>query len=68
MPYRRAVQTTPRDPKIPDLVSAAEAAAILHVSRQTVVLRAVGGSLLGAKVGGTWVFRRAVIEQAVSPT
>lgn len=64
MPYREPMQPTPRDPKIPDLVSAAEAATILSVSRQTVVLRAVGGSLLGAKVGGTWVFRRAVVEAA----
>lgn len=55
---------TPRDPKIPDLVSAVEAAAMLGVTRQAIQLAANEGRLLGAKVGATWVFRRAVVEQA----
>lgn len=54
----------PRDPKIPELVSAADAADMLHISRQAVVLRAAAGQLLGAKVGNTWVFRKVVVERA----
>jgi hypothetical protein len=56
---------TPRDPKIPDLVSATEAAAMLGRTRQAVQLAANEGRLLGAKVGETWVFRRAVVEKVV---
>ena len=53
----------PRDPKIQDLVGATEASEILGVSRQTVVLRAATGSLLGAKIGKAWIFRRVVVER-----
>lgn len=56
--------TQPRDPRIPDLVSATEAAEILGISRQAVNLRASRGQLLGAQVGTTWVFRRTVVEAA----
>ncbi|TDC63864.1 DNA-binding protein [Micromonospora sp. KC207] len=56
--------TMPRDPRIPDLVSATEAAEILGISRQAVNLRASRGQLLGAQVGTTWVFRRAIVEAA----
>lgn len=52
----------PRDKQIPDLVSVTEAAAILGMTRQAVLLRAGAGQLLGAKVGSTWVFRRKVVE------
>lgn len=55
---------TPRDSKIPDLVSATEAAEILGITRQAVNLRASRGQLLGAQVGTTWVFRRVVVEAA----
>jgi excisionase family DNA binding protein len=58
------VSTSPRDRRIPDLVSATEAAAILGVTRQAVQLMANNGQLLGAKVGKTWVFRRALVEKA----
>jgi hypothetical protein len=57
---------TPRDRHIPDLVSAAEAAAILGITRQAVQLAANNGQLLGAKVGSTWVFRRVVVERAAA--
>jgi excisionase family DNA binding protein len=52
------------DRRIPDLVSATEAAAILGVTRQAVQLMAVGGQLAGRKVGSTWVFRRTLVEEA----
>lgn len=52
----------PRDRRIPDLVSAAEAAGLLGVTRQAVQLMANNGQLLGQKVGSTWVFRRALVE------
>jgi hypothetical protein len=52
----------PRDRRIPDLVSASEAASMLGVTRQAVQLMANNGQLLGAKAGATWVFRRALVE------
>lgn len=61
--YGDPMSELPSDPKIPDLISAAEAATMLDISRQAVVLRAANGSLLGRKVGSTWVFRRAVVER-----
>lgn len=54
----------PRDPKIPELLSAVDAAEMLGISRQAVALRAAAGQLLGAKVGSTWVFRKVVVERA----
>lgn len=51
-----------RDRRIPDLVSVTEAAAILGVTRQAVLLMAGNGQLAGVKVGATWVFRRAMVE------
>jgi excisionase family DNA binding protein len=51
-----------RDPRIPDLVSKAQAAEILGVSHQAVQLMVDKGRLKGAKVGSTWVFRRAAVE------
>lgn len=53
-----------RDPKIPDLVDLTEAAAILGISRQAAHKRATKGQLSGATAGGTWVFRRSVVEAA----
>lgn len=58
------MNTAPRDPKIPELVSAAEAAALLDISKQAVIKRAERGQLLGARAGATWVFRRAVVDAA----
>lgn len=55
-----------RDRRIPDLVSAVEAAQILGVTRQAIQLMAAGGTLSGAKVGSTWVFRRAAVLQALA--
>lgn len=63
MRYREPMAELPRDPKIPDLIPATEAAEILGITRQAVVLRAAAGQLLGAKVGSTWVFRRVVVER-----
>lgn len=62
MPYRGVVP--PRiDNKIPDLVSLAEAAAILGTSKQLVHRDFVQkGLLAGKKIGGTWVFRRIHVE------
>lgn len=54
----------PRDKHIPDLISTVEAKNILGISRQAVVQQAAAGQLLGAKIGGTWVFRRVVVERA----
>lgn len=53
----------PRDRHIPDLVSLTEAADILDVVRQYAHRLAERGQLVGAKVGGTWVFRRVVVER-----
>ncbi|MEW2442770.1 helix-turn-helix domain-containing protein [Micromonospora marina] len=58
----------PRDPKIPDLVSIQEAAAILGISKQAVHKRIDRGQLVGAPVGSTYVLRRAVVEAARSAT
>lgn len=52
-----------RDGRIPDLVSKAEAAKILgEISHQAVQQMVAKGRLKGAKVGSTWVFRRAAVE------
>jgi excisionase family DNA binding protein len=51
-----------RDPKIPDLVSKAEAAKILGVRHQAVQQMVAKGRLKGAQAGTTWVFRRAAVE------
>jgi excisionase family DNA binding protein len=55
-----------RDPKIPDLVSKAEAADILGVSHQAVQQMIDKGRLRGAKIGSTWVFRRAAVNEMVN--
>ena len=54
-----------RDPRIPDLVTLDEAAAILRVVRQYAHRLATSGQLRGATVGKgkTWVFRRTVVER-----
>jgi hypothetical protein len=52
-----------RDKHIPDLVSKAEAAAILGISPQAVQQMEANGRLKGAKAGTTWVFRRVVVER-----
>lgn len=62
--YADGMTSPPRDRAIPDLVSLAEAAEILHISRQAVHKRATHGQLLGAQAGTTWVFRRTVVEAA----
>jgi excisionase family DNA binding protein len=54
-----------RDPKIPDLVSKAQAAEILGVTHQAVQQMVDKGRLKGAKVGSTWVFRRVVVADFV---
>jgi excisionase family DNA binding protein len=56
-----------RDPRIPDLVSKAQAAEILGVSHQAVQLMIDKGRLKGAKVGSTWVFRRTAVEAFRKP-
>lgn len=58
------MDSPPRDKHIPDLVSLAEAAVILDVSRNAVHKMATKGQLLGAQAGTTWVFRKAVVERA----
>lgn len=50
------------DPEIPDLVSAAEAAEILQLTRQGVHKRWASGQLPGATAGQAVVFRRELIE------
>ncbi len=56
--------TPPRDRQIPDLVSLAEAATALGVSKQYLHRQYIAtGALRGAQVGGTWVFRRAAVER-----
>lgn len=61
-PYA-ANMTAKRDRRIPDLVSATEAADLLGVTRQAIQLMAAGGQLPGQKVGATWVFRRVLVEE-----
>lgn len=51
-----------RDEWIPDLVSKAEAAEILGVSRQRVGELMEADRLRGAQAGTTWVFRREAVE------
>lgn len=51
------------DPHIPPLVTAAQAADIIGVTRAMVSLLANGGALRGQRVGTTWVFRRVVAER-----
>lgn len=59
---------TERDKRIPDLVSKAEAAKILgDISHQAVQQMIAKGRLKGAKVGSTWVFRRAAVEALINP-
>lgn len=57
--YRRRMVD---DRRIPDLVSVTEAAGMLGVTRQAVLLMAGNGHLPGRKVGATWVFRRATVD------
>lgn len=45
--------------EIPRLVSVAEAAEILGISRQAVAQRLDAGSLIGTRVGKVWVIPRA---------
>lgn len=54
-----------RDRHIPDLVSLTEAAEMLHISRAAAHKMVMGGRLVGAQVGTTWVFRRAAVERYV---
>jgi excisionase family DNA binding protein len=61
--YSSRVANPYRDRLIPDLVSLAEAADIMGVSRQAAHRMVIKGQLHGAQVGGTWVFRKAVVEQ-----
>lgn len=61
--YPDPMKEPPRDRHIPDLVSLKEAADILKVVRQYAHRLADRGQLVGAKVGGTWVFRRVVVER-----
>lgn len=63
--YREGM--TERDKRIPDLVSKAEAAEILGISHQAVQQMIAKGRLKGAQVGTTWVFRRAAVEDLLSP-
>ncbi|MCX5119201.1 helix-turn-helix domain-containing protein [Micromonospora sp. NBC_00362] len=51
-----------RDPYIPDLLSAAEAADILKLTRQGVHKRWATGQLPGTTAGQAVVFRRELIE------
>ncbi|MFG3639069.1 hypothetical protein ACGF3C_02195 [Micromonospora sp. NPDC047762] len=51
-----------RDPEIPDLVNAAEAADILKLTRQGVHKRWASGQLPGGTAGQSVVFRRELIE------
>lgn len=48
---------------IPELVSVAEAAEILGVTRQAVQQRLESGSLPGRRVGKAWVIQRAAVER-----
>jgi excisionase family DNA binding protein len=47
---------------VPDMISVTEAAAILDVSRQRVLMLLDEGRLPGTKVGSTWVLQRAAVE------
>lgn len=62
MEYDQPMTEPPTDPRIPPLMSTAEAAETLGYTRQFVVKLAKAGKLRGARVGGAWVFRRAYIE------
>jgi excisionase family DNA binding protein len=59
------MESPQRDRHIPDLVSLTEAAELLGVSRAAVHKMIGKGQLVGAQVGTTWVFRRAVVERHV---
>lgn len=61
--YSWPMTEPPRDPRIPDLVSLHEAADIMGVTRQYAHKMVKQGLLRGAKVGGTWVFRKVVVER-----
>lgn len=56
------MKNLPRDRHIPDLVSLAEAAQIMGMTRQAAHQLVQRGLLVGAQVGTTWVFRRSVAE------
>jgi excisionase family DNA binding protein len=51
------------DPDIPDLVNLTDAAKILNVAKSRAHVLVQDGKLPGQKVGGTWVFRRALVEE-----
>lgn len=53
----------PQDRHIPPLMSVTEAAAELNMTPQGLRKAASKGQVLGQKVGGTWVFRRALVER-----
>lgn len=55
-----------RDRHIPDLVSKAEAAAIIGISHQAVQQMIDNNRLPCAKVGNAWVIRRAVAERVAA--
>lgn len=61
--YPARVTKPPRDRHIPDLVSLAEAADIMGVSRQAAHKMVAKGQLRGARIGTTWVFRKIVVEK-----
>lgn len=50
------------DPDIPPLVNLVEAGEILGVKRAQAHRLLMDGKLPGLRVGGTWVFRREVVE------
>lgn len=56
-----------RDPNIPDLVTATEAAEIMGITRAAVSKRYVDGKLPGADVGHVVVFRRALVDGSENP-
>lgn len=53
----------PRDQRIPDLVSLQEAATIASMTRQGFHKLVMRGEIRGARIGSTWVFRRAAVEK-----
>jgi hypothetical protein len=53
----------PEDPRIPDLVSLTEAAAILGLKRAMTHRLVQRGQLRGKQIDGYWVFRRSVVEK-----
>jgi hypothetical protein len=57
------MENPPRDPRIPDLVSLAEAAKIMRMTKQAAHKMVLKGQLRGARIGTTWVFRRVVVQR-----